>query len=185
MPEFIYNPRVGETLQEGFEIKGNPSLKRDWWETKYPSTGEKYNMTVAHWATTEARFRRHLKEIPEAQSGEFIHMDNILTLITQQDVIYRRVFDETHRAYVPDWGVYFKAEVNGKMKYYTVSRQMVLFHIERRKSWRMLQSRAGIVNADYLAQKVLVEKCDKGELTRDDLLNRGSELLNEEVAAVA
>ena len=54
MPEFIYNPRKGETMQEGFELKGNPSLKRDWWETKYPSTGEKYNMTVAHWATTEA-----------------------------------------------------------------------------------------------------------------------------------
>ena len=52
MPEFIYNSRKGETMQEGFELKGNPSLKRDWWETKYPSTGE--NMTVAHWATTEA-----------------------------------------------------------------------------------------------------------------------------------
>jgi pyruvate-ferredoxin/flavodoxin oxidoreductase len=185
MPEFIYNPRAGETLQEGFEIKGNPSIKRDWWEAKFPSTGDKYNYTVAHWALTEARFRLHLKEIPEAQAGEFIHMDNMLTAITQQDVIYRRVFDENHRAYVPDWGVYFKAEVNGKMKYYTVSRQMVLFHIERRKSWRMLQSRAGIVNADYLAQKVLVEKCDKGELTRDDLLERGWELLNEQVATAA
>ncbi|MBT5847283.1 MAG: oxidoreductase, partial [Verrucomicrobiales bacterium] len=185
MPEFIYNPRAGETLQEGFEIKGNPSIKRDWWEAKFPSTGDKYNYTVAHWALTEARFRLHLKEIPEAQAGEFIHMDNMLMAITQQDVIYRRVFDETHRAYVPDWGVYFKAEVNGKIKYYTVSRQMVLFHIERRKSWRMLQSRAGIVNADYLAQKVLVEKCDKGELTRDDLLERGWELLNEQVATAA
>ena len=77
-------------------------------------------MTVAHWATTEARFRRHLKEIPEAQAGEFIHLDDILTLITQQDVTYRRVFDEAHHAYVPDWGVYFKAEINGKFKYYTV-----------------------------------------------------------------
>ena len=185
MPEFIYNPRAGETLQEGFELKGNPSIKRDWWESKFPSTGDKYNYTVAHWAITEARFRQHLKEIPEAQADEFIHMDNMLTVITQQDVIYRRVFDETHRAYVPDWGVYFKAEVNGKMKYYTVSRQMVLFHIERRKSWRMLQSRAGIVNADYLAQKVLVEKCDKGELTRDDFLERGWELLNEQIANAA
>jgi len=185
MPEFIYNPRAGETLHEGFELKGNPSIKRDWWEAKYPSTGDKYNYTVAHWAITEARFRLHLKEIPEAQAGEFIHMDNMLIAITQQDVIYRRVFDEAHRAYVPDWGVYFKAEVNGKMKFYTVSRQMVLFHVERRKSWRMLQSRAGIVNADYLAQKALVEKCDKGELTRDDLLERGWDLLNEQVATAA
>ena len=183
MPEFIYNPRKGETMQEGFELKGNPSLKRDWWETKYPSTGEKYNMTVAHWATTEARFRRHLKEIPEAQAGEFIHLDDMLTLITQQDVTYRRVFDEAHHAYVPDWGVYFKAEINGKFKYYTVSRQMVLFHVERRKAWRMMQSRAGIASEDYAAQKALLAKLEKGELTRDDLLERGASLINEEIAA--
>ena len=31
----------------------------------------------------------------------------------------------------------------------TVSRQMVLFAVERRKAWRMLQSKAGVVNKDY------------------------------------
>ena len=133
----------------------------------------------------EARFRLHLKEIPEAQAGEFIHMVNMLTAITQQDVIYCRVFDEDHRASVPDWGVYFKAEVAGEFKYYTVSRQMVLFAIERRKAWRMLQSRAGIENQDYLAQKKLIEKVDNGDLPRDELLERGWELLNEEVAALS
>ena len=106
-------------------------------------------------------------------------------LLTQQDVTYRRVFDETHRAYVPDFGVYFKAEVDGKFKYFTVSRQMVLFAVERRKSWRMLQSRAGIVNEDYIAQKKLVEKVDEGEFTREDLLERGWDLLNEEISAKA
>ena len=184
MPEFIYNPRAGETITEGFDIKGNPTPKRDWWATKYKSTGDKYNYTVAHWAITEARFRQHLKAIPEAQAGEFIHIDNMLTLVTQQDVTYRRVFDETHRAYVPDWGVYFKAEVGGEFKYFTVSRQMVLFAIERRKSWRILQSRAGVENQDYLAQKKLIEKFENGDLTRDDLLERGWDLLNEEVAAL-
>ena len=61
---------------------------------------------------------------------------------------------------------------------------MVLFAIERRKAWRMLQSRAGIENQDYLAQKKLIEKVDNGDLTRDELLERGWELLNEEVAAL-
>ena len=61
---------------------------------------------------------------------------------------------------------------------------MVLFAVERRKAWRMLQSRAGIENQDYLAQKKLIEKVDNGNLTRDELLERGWELLNEEVAAL-
>jgi pyruvate-ferredoxin/flavodoxin oxidoreductase len=61
---------------------------------------------------------------------------------------------------------------------------MVLFHVERRKSWRMLQSRAGIENEDYAAQKVLLKKLTDGELTRDELLNRGRELINEQIAAL-
>ena len=183
MPEFVYNPRGGETQQECLDLKGNPSVKRDWWEHKYKSTGEKYNYTVAHWAITEARFRKHLKAIPEGSESEFIHIDNMLTCITQQDVTYRNVFKEDHVAYVPDFGVYFKSEVGGKFKYYTVSRQMVLFAIERRKAWRMLQSKAGVENKDYPAQKALLEKVSKGDLTRDELINCGWELLNEEIEA--
>jgi len=184
MPEFVYNPRAGETQQECLDLKGNPTVKRDWWETKYKATGEKYNYTVAHWAITEARFRKHLKAIPESSATEFIHIDNMLLCITQQDVTYRNVFKEDHIAYVPDFGVYFKAEVGGKFKYFTVSRQMVLFAIERRKAWRMLQSKAGVENKDYSAQKALLGKVEKGELNRDDLLNRGWELLNEELEAL-
>ncbi|MDP6203091.1 MAG: 2-oxoacid:acceptor oxidoreductase family protein [Prochlorococcaceae cyanobacterium ETNP18_MAG_14] len=181
MPEFIYNPRAGETIQETFELKGNPSINRDWRVAKYQSDGKPYNLTVAHWALAEARFRRHLKEIPEAQVDEFIHIDNMLTLIRQQDVIYRNVFNENHHAYVPDWGVYFKAEINGRFKYYAVSRQMVLFHVERRKSWRMLQSRAGIHNEDYAAQQILLLKLDTGELNRDDFIARGAELIDQQI----
>ena len=177
MPEFIYNPQNGETLQESFNLKANPSLKRDWFEAKFPVTRESYNMTVAHWALTEARFRRHIKEIAKVEIGQLIHIDNILILITQQDVIYRRVFDKEHHSYIPDWGVYFKAEVKGNLKYFSVSRQMVIFHVERRKSWRMLQSRAGITNEDYSAQKILLEKLNKGDLTRKDLIRNGVELI--------
>lgn len=183
MPEFIYNSRSGEVIQDLLELKGNPSINRDWMVTKYKLDGEKYNMTVAHWAVGEARFRKHLKEIPEAQSGEFIHIENILTLLSQQDVVYRRVFDRNHHAYVPDWGVYFKIDIKGKFKYYAISRQMVLFHVERRKSWRMLQSRAGIHNIDYAAQKVLLNKLSNGDLTREDLINRGAQLIDEQIMA--
>ncbi len=32
---------------------------------------------------------------------------------------------------------------------------MVLFCVERRKAWRLLQSRAGVANPDYEAQKAV------------------------------
>ena len=110
-----------------------------------------------------------------------IHMDDMLVFITQEDVIYRRVFDQNHRSCVPNFGVFIKAEIEGKMKYFAVSRQMVLFAVERRKAWRMLQSKAGVVNKDYLTQKMLLAKLDKGELQLAELQAKTRELFDAEL----
>ena len=48
---------------------------------------------------------------------------------------------------------------------------MVIFCVEQRKARRILQSRTGIENKDYLAQKELLAKIDKGELSVEDFLN--------------
>ena len=40
VPEFVFNPRLGETYQEALDIKGNPSIDLDWYETKSKTTGE-------------------------------------------------------------------------------------------------------------------------------------------------
>jgi pyruvate-ferredoxin/flavodoxin oxidoreductase len=113
-----------------------------------------------------------------------LHLDDMLVFITQDDVINRRVFNTAHRSYVPNFGVYIKAEIGGKMKYFAVSRQMVLFAVERRKAWRMLQSKAGIVNKDYLAQKALLAKLDKGEIQLAELQAKTRELFSTELAAL-
>src|SRR4029434_162954 len=62
-PEFVFNPRLGETYPEALDVKGNPSIDMDWYEAKFKSTNEPYRYTVAHWCATEARFRNHLKKI--------------------------------------------------------------------------------------------------------------------------
>lgn len=165
VPEFVYNPRKGETIQEAFDLKGNPSIDRDWWHTKYASNGEAYTFGVAHWALTEGRFRKHVKGISEAEAATLTPMHDQLYFVTQDDVTYRRVFDESHRSFIPNFGCYIKAEVKGAFKYYAVTRQMVLFAVERRKAWRMLQSKAGVTNKDYAAQRALLARIDKGELS--------------------
>ncbi len=106
VPEFVFNPRLGETYQEALDIKGNPSIDLDWYETKSKTTGETQRYTVAHWCTTEARFRNHLKKIKPEAAAKLIPLDNMLVRITQQDVVYRRYLDPGHRAFIPDFGVY-------------------------------------------------------------------------------
>jgi pyruvate-ferredoxin/flavodoxin oxidoreductase len=186
VPEFTFNPARGETYREAMEVKGNPSHDKDWWEAALKSTSEKVKYTTAHYGVTEARFRQHVKKVlPEAASG-MVHLDDMLTLVTQDDVVYRRVLDSKHRSFIPDFGVVIKAEDNeGKASYYSLSRQMVLLCVERRKAWRLLQSKAGIDNKEYRAQRALLSRLDKGELTREDLLKGGAMLAKQEVAALS
>jgi pyruvate-ferredoxin/flavodoxin oxidoreductase len=182
-PEFVFNPRLGETYAEALDLKGNPSIDLDWYETKSKVTGETSRYTVAHWCVTEARFRNHLKKIKPEAAAKLIPLDNMLVRITQQDVVYRRYLTPGHRAFIPDFGVYITFEENGKTEYRAISRQLVMFCVERRKAWRLLQSKAGIVNREYAAQRDLLAEVDAGKLTLEELLTRGHELIKERLTA--
>jgi pyruvate-ferredoxin/flavodoxin oxidoreductase len=182
VPEFVFNPRLGETYQEALDLKGNPSIDLDWYETKNKLTGETSHYTVAHWCVTEARFRNHLKKIKPEAAAKLIPLDNMLVRITQQDVVYRRYLTPGHRAFIPDFGVTITIEDAGKTTYYALSRQLVMFCVERRKAWRMLQSKAGIQNKEYAAQRDLLAEVDAGKLPLEELLMRGHELIKERLA---
>jgi pyruvate-ferredoxin/flavodoxin oxidoreductase len=179
-PEFVFNPRLGEIYQEALDVKGNPSIELDWYETKFKTTGETYRYTVAHWCATEARFRNHLKKIKKENADQLIPLENMLVRITQQDVVYRRHLVPDHRAFVPDFGVYIKVPGhNGDAEYRAISRQLVLFCVERRKAWRMLQSKAGIANREYRAQRSLLADVDVGKVSKEDFFARAAQLLKE------
>ena len=148
-------------------------IDMDWYETKFKGTNEPYRYTVAHWCATEARFRNHLKKIKTDDAAKLIPLENMLVRITQQDVVYRRYLVPSHRSFVPDFGVYIKVQgANGDVEYRTLSRQLVLFCVERRKAWRMLQSKAGIENREDKAQRAILADVDAGKLSKDELFAR-------------
>jgi pyruvate-ferredoxin/flavodoxin oxidoreductase len=185
VPEFTFNPGKGESYREAIDLKGNPSSDRDWWEMSLQSGG-KVRFTVAHYAATEARFRQHLKKVDEAKAATLIGLDDKLACITQDDVVHRRVLDPAHRSYVPDFGVVMKTEDDaGKLRLYALSRQMVLYCVERRKAWRLIQSKAGVDNRDYRAQRAVLARVDKGELAKEELLSRAFALVEEAVKRLA
>jgi pyruvate-ferredoxin/flavodoxin oxidoreductase len=185
VPEFVFNPRLGETYQETLDIKGNPSPDLDWYETKSKVTGEPTRYTVAHWCTTEARFRNHLKKIKPEQAGKMIPLDNMLVRITQQDVVYRYYLNPEHRSFIPDFGVYITLDEGGKTEYRALSRQLVMFCVERRKAWRMLQSKAGIVNREYQAQKAVLADVEAGKISKDEFFAHGHEMVAEKLGKAA
>ena len=185
-PEFVFNPRLGETYQEALDLKGNPTIDMDWYDTKFRGTNAPYRYTVAHWCATEARFRNHLKKVKQDDAARLIPLENMLARITQQDVVYRRYLRSDHRSYVPDFGVYITIQgSNGDVEYRSLSRQLVLFCVERRKAWRMLQSKAGIENREYKAQRALLADVDAGRISKEDFFAYADRMLRERLPAPA
>jgi pyruvate-ferredoxin/flavodoxin oxidoreductase len=184
-PEFVFNPRLGETYEDALDLGGNPARDRDWYEARLKPTGEPYRYTVAHWCATEARFRNHLKKIEPEQAARLVPLENMLVRLTQNDVVYRRHLDPSHRAWVPDFGVAIKVQVGDKVEHRAISRQLVLFCVERRKAWRLLQSKAGIENREYEAQREVLADVDAGRVSKEELLARAEELLRERMPTPA
>jgi pyruvate-ferredoxin/flavodoxin oxidoreductase len=171
MPEFVFHPGRGETYAEALDLKGNPSPRSDWYETKFKPSGEPYRYTGAHWGAGEARFRAHFREVKDPDAAALVPLERLLVLVTQDDVVHRRFLDPGHRAFVPDFGASIRVQdEEGGIRTLAVSRQMALFCVERRKAWRLLQSKAGLENADYRAQREVLARIDRGELTRAEFL---------------
>ncbi|MBM3276224.1 MAG: oxidoreductase, partial [Candidatus Sericytochromatia bacterium] len=179
-PEFVFNPRLGETYQEAIDLKGNPSIERDWYQAKFKATGEFYRYTVAHWCATEARFKDHFRKLNPEGAEKLISLDEMLARLSQNDVVYRRYLVPGHRAYVPDFGVYIRVQSpSGGVDFRAISRQLVLFCVERRKAWRLLQSKAGIKNQEYAAQRALLADVDAGRIGLEEFLAGAGAMLAE------
>src|SRR5882757_6765455 len=160
-------------------------MEKDWYETKFKDTNEPYRYTVAHWCSTEARFRNHLKKIKKDDADRLVFLENMLVRITQQDVVYRRYLNPSHRSYISDFGVYMKIPgANGGVEYRSLSRQLVLFCVERRKAWRLLQSKSGVENKEYKAQRSILADVDAGKISFEILFTRAEELMKERVSAL-
>jgi hypothetical protein len=59
----------------------------------------------------------------------------------------------------------------------------VLFCVERRKAWRMLQSKAGVENREYKAQRSILADVDAGRISKEELFARAEELMRERMKA--
>ena len=185
-PEFVFNPRMGETSQEALDVKGNPSMELGLVRDEVQGDQRAVPLYRAHWCATEARFRNHLKKIKKEDAEKLIPLENMLVRITQQDVVYRRYLVPDHRSYVPDFGVYIKVQgPKGDVEYRSLSRQLVLFCVERRKAWRMLQSKAGVENREYKAQRSILAEVDAGKLSKEELFARAEELMRERLKGPA
>jgi pyruvate-ferredoxin/flavodoxin oxidoreductase len=71
-PHFIFDPDAGASIADCLDLDDNPARDATWpsYELTYrdPETDEEHTlelpMTIADWAATEGRFRKHFRELP-------------------------------------------------------------------------------------------------------------------------
>ena len=186
MPEFVFNPRKGETVTGGLRPQGQPEHRPRLvaHEIRQQRRGVQFQRRRTG-RITEGRFRKHVKAIKEEEAAQARSPSTTCCSSSRRTTSFTAACStRSTAASSRTSAATSRPRTNGKFSYYAVSRQMVLFAVERRKAWRMLQSKAGVVNKDYLAQKALLAKLDKGEIALADLQGKTAELFQTELSSV-
>ncbi len=135
-PLFRYNPDLGKTPEECFDLEGNPQTDRDWpsYTIKYQEDGVEKEMelplTFADFAVTEARFRKQFRVAPRdtwnenmMPLAEFLELDE----------------DDREGVFPYVWMVDKKEQLMRLL----VAQPIVASCEDRRDFWTMLRSLAG------------------------------------------
>jgi pyruvate-ferredoxin/flavodoxin oxidoreductase len=135
-PLFRYNPDLGKTPEECFDLEGNPSVEEDWptYKIKYVESGKEKEMelpmTFADFAITEARFRKHFRKAPpDTWNDDMVLLANYLKMDKEEQ--------EGKFPYI--WAVDKKKQLNRVL----VAQPLVESSQERLDFWIMLKALAG------------------------------------------
>jgi pyruvate-ferredoxin/flavodoxin oxidoreductase len=137
-PYLTFDPDAGTAWADCLSLDGNPSVEDDWPTYTFEhldENGESRSMelplTIADWAATEGRFRKHFKKAKASDDSEFILFHEYVALS-----IERR---EGKTPFIYVLGTDKRAER------WTVSVEIVRLAEERLQYWAQLRELAGIV----------------------------------------
>ena len=147
-PLFRYDPDLGKTAAECFDLDGNPAIDRDWPVTKidYVERGKQKEMelptTFVDFAVTETRFRKHFRKVPR----DAWHED--MALVSD----YLELDEDDREDKVPYvWALDAKRELSRLL----VAEPMVKSAEERRDFWIMLKDLAGAEEVEVTSDEQL------------------------------
>jgi pyruvate-ferredoxin/flavodoxin oxidoreductase len=135
-PVLVYDPAEGEKMSERLSLDGNPSMDDTWPEydlTYLDDDSQEHTMTlpvtIADWAATEARFKKHFKRI-KGDGDELIPFHEFLEL-PLEDRAERQPF-------------IYALERDRTLGRLSVSPEMVQLAEDRLAVWSLLKEMAGL-----------------------------------------
>jgi pyruvate-ferredoxin/flavodoxin oxidoreductase len=157
-PFLVYDPDEGDELSDRLNLDGNPSVEDKWptYELKYvDDEGQEQMMelplTIADWAATEARFKKHFKKLPAD-----VDEDDLIPFAEYLDIPAEERNGQKPYIYVID--------LEKKLKRLTASAEIVELAEDRLDLWLNLREMAGLVASEAhhdVVEAELEEEFDK------------------------
>jgi pyruvate-ferredoxin/flavodoxin oxidoreductase len=137
-PVLLYDPANGDTLADRLDLDGNPSIDDTWPEYDLTYLDDEGNeqtltlpVTVADWAATEARFKKHFRRIKaDVDSDELMPFHEFLAA-SADDRAGRTPF-------------IYMLEPDRTLGRVSVSQEMVQLAEDRLNVWNLLKEMAGL-----------------------------------------
>ena len=152
VPLLVYDPATGPRLADRLNLDGNPSVDEPWptYELKYVDEGGAEQMmelpvTVADWACTETRFRKHFSRIAaSAGEEELVPLHEYLAL-AKDDSAGKTPFIYT-------------LEAGRKLGRLAVTDEIVRLAEDRRELWTLLRDMAVLKAPETVAAEAELEQ---------------------------
>ncbi len=154
-PFVLYDPDAGATFPDCLDLSGNPSREDVWptYELHYvDADGAEQQielpLTVADWAATEGRFRRHFRDLPASASDEELMPYHAFLLASEAGRGGKTPFIYT-------------IDEDRRLMRTQVSSEMVDLGLDRMLLWSQLRQLAGIEVSDAVRRTVEEEIREK------------------------
>jgi pyruvate-ferredoxin/flavodoxin oxidoreductase len=137
-PVLIHDPAAGEALADRLSLDGNPMLDETWptYDLKYvDEQGQEQVMslpvTIADWAATEARFKKHFTVIPKGTADDGLLRFEAYLVASPEDREGKTPF-------------IYALEAERRLRKLAVSPEIVELAHDRLTLWNQLKEMAGI-----------------------------------------
>ena len=137
-PFLTYDPDGGDTLADCLSLDGNPAIESSWPTYELEHVAEdgtvhklELPLTTADWAATEARFRKHFRDVPrESWNEDMVPFHEFLDLSVADR--------EGKTPFV--WAL----DVDRRLRRLSTTSEMVFLAEERLQYWHQLREMAGV-----------------------------------------
>jgi pyruvate-ferredoxin/flavodoxin oxidoreductase len=146
-PYLTYDPDAGSSMADCLSLDGNPAIDDLWplYRLSYVDDGETHELelplTIADWAATEARFRKHFREVPADRWNE--------------DMVafhqYLALGDDERQGKTP---FIHAVDREGRLRRMSVAEEIVTLARERLLLWSQLREMAGVVVSDTVRDTI-------------------------------